>query len=45
MEVKQYVPGYELILEPTEVVKDRVMVMVKTTGLGDYLPSNAGNLD
>ena len=45
MEVKQYVPGYELILEPTEVVKDRVMVMVKTTGLGDYLPSYAGNLD
>ncbi len=44
-EVKQYVPGYELILEPTEVVKDRVMVMVKTTGLGDYLPSYAGNLD
>ncbi len=44
-EVKKYVPGYEIILEPTEVDKGRVIVMVKTTGLGDYLPSYAGNLD
>lgn len=43
-EVKRYVPGYELIVAPT-LDNGRVAVMVRVTGLGDYLPAYAGNLD
>jgi len=42
--VRQYVPGYRLLLPPTRD-NDRVVTMIKVQGLGDYLPKFAGNLD
>lgn len=42
--IKKYVPGYQLIVPPT-IENDRIVIMVKVRGLGDYLPSYAGNLD
>lgn len=42
--IRKYVPGYEIILGPI-VENDRIVVMVRVRGLGDYLPSYAGNLD
>ena len=42
--VKSYVPGYELILGPL-LENDRIVIMFKIKGLGDYLPEYAGNLD
>lgn len=42
--IQAYVPGYEVIVKPT-LENERIIVMVKVRGLGDYLPSYAGNLD
>jgi acetaldehyde dehydrogenase (acetylating) len=42
--IRTYVPGYTLIVPPT-VENGRVVIMVRVLGLGDYLPSYAGNLD
>jgi acetaldehyde dehydrogenase (acetylating) len=42
--IKAYVPGYQLLLEPT-IESGRLITMVKVDGLGDYLPKYAGNLD
>ena len=42
--IRKYVPGYEIILGPI-VENDRIVVMVRVRGLGDYLPTYAGNLD
>lgn len=42
--IKQYVPGYQLILEPM-IESGRLVAMVRVDGLGDYLPKYAGNLD
>ena len=42
--IQQYVPGYQLLVEPT-YENNRIIVMVRAVGLGDYLPSYAGNLD
>jgi len=42
--IQSYVPGYQLILPPL-VEHDRMMVMVRVEGRGDYLPKFAGNLD
>ena len=42
--IHDYVPGYEIILGPI-VENDRIVVMVRVRGLGDYLPAYAGNLD
>lgn len=42
--VREYVPGYEIILGPI-MENDRIVVMVRVRGLGDYLPAYAGNLD
>lgn len=42
--IRAYVPGYEVILGPL-LEGDRVVVMVRVRGLGDYLPAYAGNLD
>ena len=43
--IKAYVPGYELLVEPVIVGDKRLIGMVKVVGLGDFLPSYAGNLD
>lgn len=42
--IKRYVPGYQLLIEPT-LESGRLITMVKVDGLGDYLPRYAGNLD
>jgi acetaldehyde dehydrogenase len=43
-EVREYIPGYELIVEP-RLDAERLFVMVRVVGHGDYLPPYAGNLD
>ncbi|NEU31085.1 acetaldehyde dehydrogenase (acetylating) [bacterium LRH843] len=43
-QVQQYVPGYKLSSDPY-FNKDRVTISLQVTGLGDYLPEYAGNLD
>jgi len=42
--IDKYVPGYRILVGPI-VENDRIVVMVKVRGLGDYLPEYAGNLD
>ncbi len=42
--MQSYVPGYELVIEPSYDGR-RVTTMVRVTGRGDYLPTYAGNLD
>ncbi len=42
--IQAYVPGYILLVQPV-YENGRITIMVKTVGLGDYLPKYAGNLD
>jgi acetaldehyde dehydrogenase (acetylating) len=42
--IQQYVPGYELLIPPT-FENNRVIMSVRVKGMGDFLPSYAGNLD
>lgn len=42
--IRNYVPGYQLLLDPI-VESGRLVTMVRVDGLGDYLPKYAGNLD
>ena len=42
--IQDYVPGYQMLVEPT-LEGGRIIVTVKVQGLGDYLPKFAGNLD
>ena len=42
--VKQYVPGYNLVVPPV-YEGGRVTITVRVQGAGDYLPKFAGNLD
>jgi acetaldehyde dehydrogenase len=42
--IRKYVPGYRLLVPPI-YENNRIVVMVKAQGLGDYLPKYAGNLD
>ncbi|MDB6025506.1 MAG: Acetaldehyde dehydrogenase [Verrucomicrobiales bacterium] len=42
--LQEYVPGYQMILAPM-VENNRLAVMVRVEGRGDYLPTYAGNLD
>ena len=42
--IQTYVPGYELLVGPT-LENNRIVIMVRVKGLGDYLPEYAGNLD
>ena len=44
IELKKYIPHYELVMPP--VINNNVLVMsVRVKGSGDYLPEYAGNLD
>jgi acetaldehyde dehydrogenase len=42
--IREYVPGYQIIVGPILEAK-RIVMMVKVQGRGDYLPRYAGNLD
>ncbi|MFV0481248.1 MAG: acetaldehyde dehydrogenase (acetylating) [Campylobacteraceae bacterium] len=42
--IKDYVPGYNLLLKPT-YDNGYIVLSVQVQGLGDYLPKYAGNLD
>jgi acetaldehyde dehydrogenase (acetylating) len=42
--IQQYVPGYTLLVPPT-IEANRVVIMVRVRGMGDYLPKYAGNMD
>lgn len=42
--IQTYVPDYKVIVGPL-VENDRIVVMVRVKGKGDYLPEYAGNLD
>jgi len=42
--IQKYVPGYRLVVPPT-YEGGRLIMTVRVKGLGDYLPSYAGNLD
>jgi acetaldehyde dehydrogenase len=42
--IQAYVPGYRLLIPPM-IESDRIVIMVKIQGLGDYLPKYAGNMD
>lgn len=43
-QIQRYVPGYTIIVNPF-IDNDRIVVMIRVKGLGDYLPEYAGNLD
>jgi acetaldehyde dehydrogenase len=42
--IQEYVPGYKLLISPI-LEANRIVIMVKVQGLGDYLPKYAGNMD
>ncbi len=42
--VREYVPGYRLVVEPLES-QGRITIGLTVRGRGDYLPEYAGNLD
>jgi len=42
--IQHYVPSYRLVIPPS-YENNRIIISVKVNGLGDYLPSYAGNLD
>jgi acetaldehyde dehydrogenase (acetylating) len=42
--IQHYVPGYEMVVPPV-FEQNRIVVMVRVTGRGDFLPTYAGNLD
>ena len=42
--IQHYVPSYRLVIPPA-YENNRIIMSVKVKGLGDYLPSYAGNLD
>ena len=42
--IKEYVPGYRILLGPL-LQDDIVTTMIEVEGLGDFLPVYSGNLD
>lgn len=42
--IQRYIPGYKFILEPV-FENERLTTMIEVVGMGDYLPTYAGNLD
>ena len=42
--MQQYVPGYQIIVSPV-FETNRIFISVQVRGVGDYLPTYAGNLD
>lgn len=42
--IRKYVPSYQLVIPPT-YENNRVIMSVRVKGMGDFLPSYAGNLD
>jgi acetaldehyde dehydrogenase len=42
--IQRYVPSYKLVVPPT-FENNRIIMTVRVKGLGDFLPSYAGNLD
>ncbi|MBU0952187.1 MAG: acetaldehyde dehydrogenase (acetylating) [Elusimicrobia bacterium] len=42
--IQTYVPGYSLVVPPM-IENNNIILMIRVQGLGDYLPSYAGNLD
>lgn len=42
--IQSYVPGYELLVKPV-FENGRIITTIRVKGLGDYLPTYAGNLD
>ena len=43
--IKNYVPGYDVVVEPYVSSLDTVSATIKVTGAGYFLPPYAGNLD
>jgi acetaldehyde dehydrogenase len=44
--IQQYVPGYELKIQPVVFEEEnRITIIIRVVGEGDYLPTYAGNLD
>lgn len=43
-ELQKFVPGYKVVVPPF-IMNNKVVMTVKVTGAGDYLPKYAGNLD
>ena len=45
-DMKAYVPGYQLLMEPSYNKElDYIVTMIQVRGAGDWLPEYAGNLD
>jgi acetaldehyde dehydrogenase len=42
--IQKYVPGYNLLVSPI-IEANRIVIMVRVRGMGDYLPKYAGNMD
>lgn len=44
-QVQEYVPGYDLVIEPYKLTENVVSATAKVTGAGYHLPEYSGNLD
>jgi acetaldehyde dehydrogenase (acetylating) len=42
--IRSYVPGYRMLVDPV-LEGGRIVITARVSGLGDYLPEYAGNLD
>jgi acetaldehyde dehydrogenase len=44
VKINSYVPGFRVLVDPV-LENGRIIITVRVSGLGDYLPVYAGNLD